>query len=906
MDIFTLFYVLLGGFVIITLILSWVNRGDLNGLRKEIQQLRDQMNNLIKELKAKESQSETTVTQEIPPAIPKATTVLSAQHESITSKDVAAESKHDVPLSDQTMIRKQSEILIKPKKKIDFELQFGARLPVWIGAIALALAGFFLVKYTIQAGLITEKVRVVLGILFGCSLIISAYFIRKKPDLANGVRIAQALSGAGIADLYLCIFAASSLYHLFPALIGFIGMALVTALAVILSLRHGMPIALLGLIGGLITPALIHSNTPNAILLFMYLYIVLLGLFIIIKKQQWWALAFPMLIGSILWTLFWLFFCYVPGDSLWLGLFLVAVSATYIITSNKQFDLNIQNQTQRLKLPLILNYLTLGSAAILMGMISFKGGFDIQQWSLFGLLAAGSIFIAYFNQKLYGFMPWLFMIVNAVMLLSWNNPPFYYFIIIAIIFSLLYASSGYYLMWRVPKPLPWAGLCGATPVLYYLIAYYQIQKISLFTVTFNHSWMWGSIALLLSVFAVIIVWRLLDLFNDNKQLKQHVLTIFVLSTVAFLSLGLTILLKQNMFGLVFATQVLVISWINTKVEIKALLPIAGLLTAVFIIILLPQLIIFLALALDSLIIQGINISPMPVIATDPLFQLAVPAILFAYAGWMLRYRQDNQLVKYLEIITVMLFSVMGYCLIRNAFHVSNNWFAIVPDFTERGVITNLFFLIGTISLIVSNKYARPILTVCGMVLIYLTMLRIIYFDILFLNPLWTHQFVGAVPIINALILPYALSIFWFYIAEKQLQAMPKQTVIKNANKFCLFLLFIWISLNVRQFFQGGYLDGNIASNAEIYTYSVVWMLLGIALLIAGTLRHDKMLRIASLIVIILTVGKVFLYDASALSGLYRVFSFLLLGFILIALSWFYSRFVFLDKKVAQKGKMAEY
>jgi uncharacterized membrane protein len=106
---------------------------------------------------------------------------------------------------------------------------------------------------------------------------------------------------------------------------------------------------------------------------------------------------------------------------------------------------------------------------------------------------------------------------------------------------------------------------------------------------------------------------------------------------------------------------------------------------------------------------------------------------------------------------------------------------------------------------------------------------------------------------------------------------------------------VWVSLNVRQFFQGGYLDSNIASNAEIYTYSVAWLLLGIGLLITGTLQHDKTLRIASLIVMILTVGKVFLYDAAALTGLYRVFSFLLLGLILIGLSWFYSRFVFVEK-----------
>ena len=52
------------------------------------------------------------------------------------------------------------------------------------------------------------------------------------------------------------------------------------------------------------------------------------------------------------------------------------------------------------------------------------------------------------------------------------------------------------------------------------------------------------------------------------------------------------------------------------------------------------------------------------------------------------------------------------------------------------------------------------------------------------------------------------------------------------------------------------------------------------------------MRVASLVVMLLTVGKVFLYDASELTGLWRIVCFLGLGLCLLALSWFYSRFVF--------------
>ena len=114
----------------------------------------------------------------------------------------------------------------------------------------------------------------------------------------------------------------------------------------------------------------------------------------------------------------------------------------------------------------------------------------------------------------------------------------------------------------------------------------------------------------------------------------------------------------------------------------------------------------------------------------------------------------------------------------------------------------------------------------------------------------------------------------------------------------VFLGKFWtlISLNVCHIFHGEYLNTGMITNAEVYTYSVVWLLLGIALLFGRIFRQDKMLRYASLGVMLLTVGKVFLYDAAELEGLYRVFSFFGLGISLIGLSYFYTRFVFGEDK----------
>ena len=158
--------------------------------------------------------------------------------------------------------------------------------------------------------------------------------------------------------------------------------------------------------------------------------------------------------------------------------------------------------------------------------------------------------------------------------------------------------------------------------------------------------------------------------------------------------------------------------------------------------------------------------------------------------------------------------------------------------------------------------------------------------------IWIHQKIEGWFIFNSLLLPYGLPLVWTWLASKELSFIGREQWAKYGKGCILVLLFALVSLNTRYFFHGEYLNVGTTTNAEVYSYSVAWLLLGIGLLFAGVIKHDKTLRYASLGIMILTVGKVFLYDASALEGLYRVFSFLGLGLSLLGLSWFYTRFVF--------------
>jgi uncharacterized membrane protein len=99
------------------------------------------------------------------------------------------------------------------------------------------------------------------------------------------------------------------------------------------------------------------------------------------------------------------------------------------------------------------------------------------------------------------------------------------------------------------------------------------------------------------------------------------------------------------------------------------------------------------------------------------------------------------------------------------------------------------------------------------------------------------------------------------------------------------LVAFYAALEIRRFWRGPDLSVPGVTQAELYSYTVALMLLGAALLYQAIARRSQGLRRIAMAVIALTIAKVFLIDASGLTGLTRVFSFLALGLSLAGLAW---------------------
>jgi len=74
-----------------------------------------------------------------------------------------------------------------------------------------------------------------------------------------------------------------------------------------------------------------------------------------------------------------------------------------------------------------------------------------------------------------------------------------------------------------------------------------------------------------------------------------------------------------------------------------------------------------------------------------------------------------------------------------------------------------------------------------------------------------------------------------------------------------------------------------------FSYSALWMAYGAMLMIIGFVRRSAFVRWQALILIAATIAKVFIYDVSQLDLAYRIVSFIILGVLLLAISFVYQR-----------------
>lgn len=338
----------------------------------------------------------------------------------ITPADPQAAS--DLPVSAPTAANESStpsEDRPKPPRpkpsdnrpRIGFEELLAGKVFVWIGAIALVLTGAFLLKYGFDHNIINDRVRVIGAGIFGFALLIAGEFMRRRATV-----IAQALCGAGVATLFGTVLAGSTLYGLIGPRTAFVMMIVITASAVVLSLRHGPLVALLGMVGGFTLPPLLGQPLDAQPGMIVYLIALEMGVLAVTRKRGWMGISALTLLFSMAWSLGYTIIGDTQGDRALTGLLVLATTVVFVLNTAWTHH-RVESKPSRLQ-PLWLSIGAIAAAAALLGLLVNQGGYAMSDLGMLALMGAGTLVLARIDRR-YRPLTWVVAGLCGVVLMSW-------------------------------------------------------------------------------------------------------------------------------------------------------------------------------------------------------------------------------------------------------------------------------------------------------------------------------------------------------------------------------------------------------------------------------------------------------------------------------------------------------
>jgi uncharacterized membrane protein len=195
----------------------------------------------------------------------------------------------------------------------DLEEIIGTRWAVWVGGLALAIGGLFLVRYSIESGFFGPRVRLTMAAVFAGLLVILGEALRRglfmPPKIVTqnvgALPLAHAplaLTAAGIISAFGTVYAAFAVYGFFSQTTAFLLMATIGVSAIVASLLHGQALAGIGLLASYATPILVGGESKDRWPLVVYLLVVTAAAAAVQNRLRSSWLAWGAIVGVGIWV----------------------------------------------------------------------------------------------------------------------------------------------------------------------------------------------------------------------------------------------------------------------------------------------------------------------------------------------------------------------------------------------------------------------------------------------------------------------------------------------------------------------------------------------------------------------------------------------------------------------------
>ncbi len=293
-------------------------------------------------------------------------------------------------------------------------------------------------------------------------------------------------------------------------------------------------------------------------------------------------------------------------------------------------------------------------------------------------------------------------------------------------------------------------------------------------------------------------------------------------------------------------------------------------------------------AIDPTIVGAADLGKTPVF-NALLVGYGIPALAFAFCSWQLARTTAGRPRLAMEASAIFFALLTLAMLVRHAMH-GGVIDSSEPMLSEQATYTLIGLAAGAILISLDLRSPSLVLRYGSLAIGVLSVAAIVVQHFVLLNPLFTDELTGQIPVFNLLFLAYLLPAI--AAAALALYARGRRPRWYSAMLAITasVLAFTYATFSVRRLFKGEYIAAwKGLEPLETYSYSALWLAMGVALLVIGVRTGSFVVRTASAVVIAATVAKVFLFDMSELEGVLRALSFIGLGAVLIGIGLFYQR-----------------
>ncbi len=773
---------------------------------------------------------------------------------------------------------------------------------IWVGAVAVALSAIFLFRYAVDQGWLTPITRVILGLVLGGCLLSAGEWAMRHPVEAmrramNPDYVPPALTGSGIFAIFVSLYAAHAIFELLSVTTGFVALALVSYSALGLSLRQGPFVAILGLLAGYLVPAFIVSPTPLAAPLFLYLFVLSAACLLVMVWRKWWWFSYLTLAGAIIWPTIWLITNWTLADQGVLCSYALGLAILFAVLSTSLPIKQPDKPIWRWMAEMLTD--TSGVGFVLSGLLLLAlmnaADFNSSAFIFVSLYGAAALLVAVRRASLES----LVIVAAAIALicvLIWPEParvtplsaaqhlpgpgfgpllvpPEYRIFTNALwAYAALFGVGAFAGLRWGRTPAVWAGVSVIMPLLLFVVGYWRIGAL-------ETSSSWSAVAIGIAFLASLAAPMAARMREEGQN--DLALAFYVAGATAALAFAFTCILREGWLTVALSCEIAALAWIWSRVQVRELRAIAAVVAGVVIIRLAGN-----PYVLDY---EGTVLGVFGWVT----YGYGIPALACFFAARIFASEPTDVVTTLCEIASVG-FGFMMVAL-QLKLWTSGDLYAVGWRLFDQSIQSLWWIITAGLLLYEANRGKRVWPYPAGLGLLIISLVAVFLLHALVLSPLITDEALGSLPFINLLNLAYLLPAILF-----SLIASVRRFKLQDSARGLLqiasgILVFIYITLETRRAFWGSTIGLSFESqptNGELYAYSAVWIVFSLCLLAVGILRVSVSLRYASLAFLMVAVVKVFLFDMSDLTGLYRVASFLGLGLTLIGIARIYQRFVF--------------